>query len=216
MFRSVFVIALFVIVLPLAATTAETEQPRAMIGVTGGVASIAGGSYFYFANQMQTFALGLEAMVFHPSWFMVIGDFSTALSNEQEMKTSTGSGFTMEGSAWYADILAGARYTNDSGSFIYLAAGLALSGGESTTTFIDSDGTSNPMKADLGTTIGISFGAGGAIPVNDRLIVLLKFRHRLIVGESDMTTSGDSSESATMDYDLGGIETAVGLGFTLH
>jgi opacity protein-like surface antigen len=185
-----------------------------MVGITGGVSTITGGSYFYFANQIQTFAPGLEVMVFHPSWFTVIGDFSAALESKQEMKTPGGSGFAVEGSAWYADILAGARHASGSGAFIYLAAGVALSGGESTTTFLDSDGTSDSIKADVGTTVGLSLGAGGAVPVGDRLRVFLKFRHRLVVGEADLTEPGDSTETATVDFDLGGLETAVGVGFT--
>jgi opacity protein-like surface antigen len=122
----------------------------------------------------------------------------------------------MEGSAWYADILAGARHATDTGAFIYLAAGLALSGGESKTTFSDPDGTSESITADVGTTVGLSLGAGGSVPVSDRFCVFLKFRHRMVVGEADLTESADPTETATLDFDLGGLETAVGVGFTIH
>jgi opacity protein-like surface antigen len=215
MSRIVLLLVLMLFVAPVVTSASESENPRAMIGVTGGVATISGGSYFYFANQIQTFAPGFEVMVFHPSWFMVIGDFSTALNNKMEMRESGGSGFSMEGSAWYVDILAGARHQTDSGSLIYLAAGPTIAGGDSKTTFIESDGTSDQLKVEVGTSVGVAFGAGGALSVGDKLCVFLKFRHRLIIGEADLTQPGET-DTATMDYDLGGIETAVGLGFFLR
>jgi len=214
MFRSVFVVALFVIVLPFAATTAETEQPRAIIGITGGISTVAGGSYFYLGGNTQSFTLGAELMVFHPSWFMAIADYSNVLKSKQEVKdVSDGGGFTFENSAWYIDILAGARYKTGSGIFIYLAAGLSVASGDNQMTMIESDGSTERIATDIGATPGLAIGAGGAIPIGERWRVLFKYRHRLIVGESDMTTpDGDITK---MDYDIGGLETSIGFGVTL-
>jgi opacity protein-like surface antigen len=207
-------IVFIVAVLSLLSTVAEAGEPEAMLGVTVGTTSIKGASSPELGGSMQSLTLGIDVMWFHSSWFMLAGDFSKALNNESNYSESSGSSYTQEGSAWYADLLAGARYVTGSGSFMYLAAGATMAGGNynlSRTSRIENTETFN---LDISSALGFVSGGGVVLRASESVLVFIRLRHRLVIADSDITRT-DDDRILQADFDLGGLETAVGVGFTL-
>jgi len=183
-----------------------------MIGVTVGINTIDGATGYELGNNFQSWSLGVEVLLFHPSWFTVAGNFSKSINSEQKMTESDGYSMVWEGSAWYIDLLAGARHDTRSGAFFWAGAGITVAGGEFGFTQTDSDGDTRSLSPDVPTTAGFVVGLGGAMPVDDRWLVFLKFRYRMVPVTSDLTIPGDN-DVYEYDYGLGGMETAVGFGY---
>ncbi len=208
-----WILTILTVLLVLPAVAGAGEQ-KAMLGAAIGTTGINGSSYPELAGDLRALTIGLDAMWFHSSWFLVAGDFSKALNSERKITNSSGSGNTWEGSAWYVDLLAGARHKTASGSFMYLAAGLTVSGGEYSMTMIRSNGTTDSINADISEAIGFVAGAGLSVQAGKNTTVFLRLRHRIVVADSEFSEIGDT-DSVQSDFDLGGLETAVGVGFML-
>jgi opacity protein-like surface antigen len=199
------------LILPAAAGAGEQT---AMLGAAVGTTGIKGPSYIELGDDLRPVTIGVDAMWFHSSWFLIAGDFSKALSSEKKIATSDGDEYAWEASAWYADLLAGARYKTESGSFLYLAAGLTLAGGDYKMTWDSADSDPRVVDADISQTVGFVTGVGLSVQAGNSIAVYLRLRHRIAIADSDMTVTGDP-DSAQVEFDLGGLETAVGVGFTL-
>lgn len=203
-----------VTVLLILPAVAGAGEQTAMLGAAFGTTAIKGPNYPELGDDIRSMTLGVDAMWFHSSWFLLAGDFSKALNGERRFTLSDGDGYTWEASAWYVDLLAGARYKTGSGSFLYVAAGLTVAGGDYETTRYSTGSDPSTVDADISNTAGFVTGAGLAVQAGERVAIFLRLRHRIAMADSDMTVTGDP-DAAQVDFDLGGLETAVGVGFTL-